>query len=64
MNTLRTSKSMLCLHIASAPGRPLGEERPGIDCLRMCRIFHILSSNVHGTIIQRVFGEYNMITRF
>ena len=29
---------------ASTPGRPLGEVRPGIDCLCMHRIFRILSS--------------------
>ena len=33
-------------YVASTPGRPLGEERPGIDCLQMCRIFRILSSKL------------------
>ena len=31
-------------HLASTPGRSLEEGRPGIDCLRMRGIFHILSS--------------------
>ena len=30
--------------LASTPGRPLGEGRPSINCLRMCRVFRILSS--------------------
>ena len=31
--------------IASPPGRPLEEGRPGIDCLRMRGVFRILSRN-------------------
>ena len=31
---------------ASTPRHPLGEERPGIDCLRMRRVFHILSGKL------------------
>ena len=30
--------------LASTPGRPLEEGRPGIDCLRMREVFRILSS--------------------
>ena len=30
--------------LASSPGRPLEEGRPGIDCLRMRGVFRILSS--------------------
>ena len=30
--------------LASTPGRPLEEGRPGIDCLRMRGVFRILSS--------------------
>ena len=32
--------------LASTPGRPLREGRPGIDCLRMRRIFRILTSKL------------------
>ena len=33
-------------HLASTPGRPLRERRPGINCLRMRRIFRVLSSKL------------------
>ena len=33
-----------CADLASTPGRPLGEGRPGIDCLRIRRVFSIFSS--------------------
>ena len=32
--------------LASTPGHPLGEGRPGIDCLHMRRIFRMFSSKL------------------
>ena len=34
----------VALQLASTPGCPLEEGRPGIDCLRMREVFRILSS--------------------
>ena len=43
---------------ASTPGRPLGEVRPGIDCLCMHRIFRILSSKFDRKLNHPRKGSY------
>ena len=39
-------RAIAIMLLASTPGRPLGEGRPGIDYLHMRRIFRILSSKL------------------